>query len=549
VRTPTVPALGVGVGLRAPHYRQFLEQLPRVGWLEVHTENYLSRSGWDWHVLRQLRRDYPFSLHGVGLGLGSARGFSETHLERVQALVDAVEPVLVSEHLCWSALHDRHLNDLLPLTLNGAALALLCERVGRVQDVLGRQILLENVSAYVRFRADTMSEAAFLAEVSRRTGCGLLLDVNNLYVNQCNHGEDALAAIAALPVGSVAEIHLAGHLATPHALIDHHGARVAPPVWDLYRAALARFGQIPTAIEWDTDIPALDVLLAEADRAAAIAASFAPPPATPAAPAALACAVVADETLAEAQHDFGQAMIDARREPRMLDALQPGLLACGIGIYRGNLVGAWNKALSAAYPVIRQLVGDDFFEGLARFYGKGHPSREADLNRFGEHFAAFLADFEPVAGFPYLPDMARLEWSLHQAYYAPDTPAQGAARLAGLTPEQLEARCFKLHPACTLHASAWATVQLWLAHQPGGPAFPEQMAIDSRALVTRPGWQTRLVPLAQDAYAALASLAAGEDFGKALDAAFAVDEAFDVGAHLKQWFELEIFSCIHTGAG
>jgi len=549
VRTPIVPALGVGVGLRAPHYRQFLEQLPRVGWLEVHTENYLSRSGWDWHVLRQLRRDYPFSLHGVGLGLGSARGFSETHLERVQALVDAVEPVLVSEHLCWSALHDRHLNDLLPLTLNGAALALLCERVGRVQDVLGRQILLENVSAYVRFRADTMSEAAFLAEVSRRTGCGLLLDVNNLYVNQCNHGEDALAAIAALPVGSVAEIHLAGHLATPHALIDHHGARVAPPVWDLYRAALARFGQIPTAIEWDTDIPALDVLLAEADRAAAIAASFAPPPATPAAPAALACAVVADETLAEAQHDFGQAMIDARREPRMLDALQPGLLACGIGIYRGNLVGAWNKALSAAYPVIRQLVGDDFFEGLARFYGKGHPSREADLNRFGEHFAAFLADFEPVAGFPYLPDMARLEWSLHQAYYAPDTPAQGAARLAGLTPEQLEARCFKLHPACTLHASAWATVQLWLAHQPGGPAFPEQMAIDSRALVTRPGWQTRLVPLAQDAYAALASLAAGEDFGKALDAAFAVDEAFDVGAHLKQWFELEIFSCIHTGAG
>lgn len=549
MRTPTVPALGVGVGLRAPHYRQFLEQLPRVGWLEVHTENYLSRSGWDWHVLRQLRRDYPFSLHGVGLGLGSARGFSETHLERVQALVDAVEPVLVSEHLCWSALHDRHLNDLLPLTLNGAALALLCERVGRVQDVLGRQILLENVSAYVRFRADTMSEAAFLAEVSRRTGCGLLLDVNNLYVNQCNHGEDALAAIAALPVGSVAEIHLAGHLATPHALIDHHGARVAPPVWDLYRAALARFGQIPTAIEWDTDIPALDVLLAEADRAAAIAASFAPPPATPAAPAALACAVVADETLAEAQHDFGQAMIDARREPRMLDALQPGLLACGIGIYRGNLVGAWNKALSAAYPVIRQLVGDDFFEGLARFYGKGHPSREADLNRFGEHFAAFLADFEPVAGFPYLPDMARLEWSLHQAYYAPDTPAQGAARLAGLTPEQLEARCFKLHPACTLHASAWATVQLWLAHQPGGPAFPEQMAIDSRALVTRPGWQTRLVPLAQDAYAALASLAAGEDFGKALDAAFAVDEAFDVGAHLKQWFELEIFSCIHTGAG
>lgn len=542
-----------GIGLRATHYRQFLEQLPPVGWLEVHTENYLSRSGWDWHVLRQLRRDYPFSLHGVGLGLGSARGFSETHLARVRALVDAVEPALVSEHLCWGALHDRHLNDLLPLTLDGAALALLCERVGRVQEALGRQILLENVSAYVRFRADTMSEAAFLAEVSRRTGCALLLDVNNLYVNQCNHGEDALAAIAALPVGSVAEIHLAGHLATPHALIDHHGAEVAPPVWELYRAALARFGPVPTLIEWDTDIPALDVLLAEADRAAAIAASFAVSPATqaiPAAPAAFACAALADETLAEAQHDFGHAIIDAGREPRVLSALQPGPLAsCGLGIYRGNLIAGWNKALSTAYPVIRQLVGDEFFGGLARFYGKAHPSRDADLNRFGEQFAAFLAGFEPAAGFPYLPDMARLEWSLHQAYYAPDTPAQGVARLAGLTPEQLEASRFTLHPACALHASAWATAQLWLAHQPGGPAFPEQMAIDSRALIARPGWQVRLVPLAQGVYAALASLAAGEDLGTALDAAFAADEAFDVGVHLKQWFELGIFSDIDPGPG
>lgn len=272
---PVQHSLGVGVGLRAPHYRDFLARRPKVGWLEVHTENYLARSGFDWHVLQQLRRDYPVSLHGVGLGLGSARGFSDAHLERVAALVEAIDPVLVSEHLSWGAAHDRNLNDLLPLTLDLPMLDLLAERVERVQQRLGRQLLLENVSAYVRFRDDAMSEAQFMAALARRTGCGLLLDVNNLYVNQCNHGEDALAALAAIAPGSVGEIHLAGHLATPDMLIDHHGAAVAQPVWDLYRAALERFGSLPTLIEWDTDIPPLDELLAEARKAEAIAGAFA----------------------------------------------------------------------------------------------------------------------------------------------------------------------------------------------------------------------------------------------------------------------------------
>ena len=272
---PVQHSLGVGVGLRAPHYREFLARRPKVGWLEVHTENYLARSGFDWHVLQQLRRDYPVSLHGVGLGLGSARGFSDDHLERVAAVVEAIDPILVSEHLSWGAAHDRHLNDLLPLTLDHAMLDLLAERVERVQQRLGRQILLENVSSYVRFRDDAMSEAQFMAALARRTGCGLLLDVNNLYVNQCNHGEDALDALAAIAPGSVGEIHLAGHLATPEMLIDHHGAAVAQPVWELYRAALARFGSLPTLIEWDTDIPPLDELLAEARKAEVIAGAFA----------------------------------------------------------------------------------------------------------------------------------------------------------------------------------------------------------------------------------------------------------------------------------
>ena len=231
---PPVPVLaGAGVGLRAAHYRDFLARRPKVGWLEVHTENYLQPSGWDSHVLQTLRQDYPLSLHGVGLGLGSARGFSEAHLQRVRAVVERTEPALVSEHLCWGAVAQRQLNDLLPLALNGAALDVLCARVGRVQEVLKRPILLENVSTYLRFADDAMSEAQFLAELARRSGCGLLLDINNLYVNQCNHGEDALLALHSIAPGSVGELHLGGHLLTPHAVIDHHGAAVADPVWEL----------------------------------------------------------------------------------------------------------------------------------------------------------------------------------------------------------------------------------------------------------------------------------------------------------------------------
>lgn len=259
--------LGVGVGLRARHYRDFLDGRPPVGWIEVHSENHFGEGGYDRHVLARVREDYPVSLHGVGLGVGSAEGLAHDHLGKLERLVDAIQPALVSEHLCWGAALGRHFNDLLPLAYTRAALALVAGRIHQVQELLGRRILVENVSAYLEFRASEMSEAEFIAELVRRTGCGVLLDVNNLYVNQLNHGSDARVAIAAIPADSVCEIHLAGHLVTEHCVIDHHGDRVADAVWRLYDAALERFGPVPTLIEWDTDVPELAVLLEEAEKA------------------------------------------------------------------------------------------------------------------------------------------------------------------------------------------------------------------------------------------------------------------------------------------
>ncbi|RKP59419.1 DUF692 domain-containing protein [Pararobbsia silviterrae] len=255
---------GVGIGLRHAHYRDFLARVPAIDWVEVHSENYFGDGGYDLHVLATVRRDLPVSLHGVGLGLGSPTPLDLEHLAKLARLAARIEPAAVSEHLCWGATPAGHLNDLLPMPLTRDALDRLCARIARVQDALRRPVLIENVSTYLRFRDDTFGETGFLAELARRTGCGVLLDVNNLYVNACNHGEDPIAAIDALPPACVGEIHLAGHRVTEVAVVDDHGARVAPDVWRLYEHAVRRFGDVPALIEWDTDVPALDVLLDEA---------------------------------------------------------------------------------------------------------------------------------------------------------------------------------------------------------------------------------------------------------------------------------------------
>ncbi|MCS0583884.1 DUF692 family protein [Massilia pinisoli] len=526
------PAQGAGIGLRAPHYRAFLDDKPAVGWVEVHTENFIARGGHDWHVLRAVRRDYPVGLHGVGLGLGSVHGFSDDHLARVAALVAAIEPALVSEHLAWGALRDRQLNDLLPLPLDGAALDLVATRVMRVQDAIKRRILVENVSTYVRFAADAMSEAQFLAELARRTGCGVLLDVNNLYVNERNHGEDPYAAIEALPRASVGEIHLGGHLVTADGVIDHHGAKVAPPVWDLYRAALARFGAVPTLVEWDTDLPPLAVLLDEAARADTIAAATAGQGAGGDLIITVDPAPRAD--LDTIQQAFGVALFDAAGDMALVPLLKGD--ARRVGIYRGNLAAHWTRALASAYPVLRRLVGDDFFDALAGVFGRAHPARDPDLNRFGAELPDFLAGFPPAADHPYLPDVARLEWCVHEAWFAPDDDGP-APTVAGLAPDAFEAARAVLHPALRLHASPWATVALWRAHQDGGPAFPDALRADTHALVLRARVAVTVEAISAAEYAALACLAHGGTFGAALDAAFDVDGDFDVAAHLRRWLD------------
>ncbi|HEY2929392.1 DUF692 domain-containing protein, partial [Piscinibacter sp.] len=251
----TLPA-AAGIGLRFPHHQAVLDTRPPVAWLEAHTENYMG-GGPSIRTLEAIRRDYPISLHGVGLSLGSAEGLDSAHLQRIREVVRRIEPGLVSEHLSWSIVGGTYIADLLPLPMTDEALDLVCRHVDQTQAFLRRRILVENPSSYLRYQHSTLAEWDFLAAVAQRTGCGILCDVNNIYVSACNHGWDASTYLAALPAHAIGEIHLAGHtlrqLEGGQTLrIDDHGSRVAPEVWALYRQALARFGAVPTLVEWDT---------------------------------------------------------------------------------------------------------------------------------------------------------------------------------------------------------------------------------------------------------------------------------------------------------
>lgn len=275
----TLPA-GAGVGLKPEHYRDILNGSPAVQWLEVHPENYMGAGGPPHHVLEQVRARFPLSLHGVGLSIGGAQPLSRDHLRRLRALVDRYQPASFSEHLAWSTHETAYMNDLLPLPYTAETLALVAGHVDETQEALGRRILIENPSTYVAFTSSEMSEIEFLAELARRTGCGLLLDVNNVFVSAVNHGFDPEAYVDQFPMGFVGEVHLAGHAEIDggdetRLAIDTHDRMVADPVWALYRRVVARAGALPTLIEWDADIPEWPQLEAEARRADAILQSHA----------------------------------------------------------------------------------------------------------------------------------------------------------------------------------------------------------------------------------------------------------------------------------
>lgn len=270
----TMPARA-GAGLKAQHADEILSDNYKIGFLEVHAENYMGSGGHPHRILTKIRENFPVSIHGVGLSIGSEKGLDPEHLQRLSTVVKRYEPALVSEHLAWSTHDDSYFNDLLPVPYDDETLAIVCNHIDQVQNALGRKMLLENPSTYAAFESSTMSETDFIREIAARTGCGLLLDVNNVLVSAVNHGFSAMRYLVDFPIELVEEIHLAGHAEDQdedgsRLLIDAHDRPVDDEVWALYESLIQRTGPLPTLIEWDNDIPDWPILRREAELADAI---------------------------------------------------------------------------------------------------------------------------------------------------------------------------------------------------------------------------------------------------------------------------------------
>ena len=283
LRFPAHPIEGLaGTSLKPEHLPSILDAPKTRGFFEVHAENYMGAGGPPHRALNAIRRDYPLSLHGVCMSIGGPRSLDKAHLERFRRLVERYEPALVSEHLAWSTHETAYFNDLLPLPYTAATLAIVCDHIDEVQEAIGRRMLLENPSTYVAFRESTLCETDFIGSVARRTGCDLLLDVNNVFLSAANHGFSAREYLADFPLSEVREIHLAGHSEQTddegdRLIIDSHDGPVADAVWKLYEIVIARAGSLPTLVEWDSSIPEWPVLRAEAAAAQAILDRFAAP--------------------------------------------------------------------------------------------------------------------------------------------------------------------------------------------------------------------------------------------------------------------------------
>ena len=414
-----------GLGIRAELFEPVFDEKPTLGFFEAHSENYFGDSIARAKLL-ELREDYPISLHGVGLSLGRADQLDTNHLKSLKTLIDAVEPALVSEHLAWSAYSHTHLPDLLPLPLTDQAMQIICQHINQMQDALGRQILLENPSNYLLFDQLQIPEPEFLNAVAEQTGCGLLLDVNNVAVSANNLQRDPLQYVEQINSQFIGQYHLAGY--TPvekngeKLFIDTHNQAVYSDVWQLFQKTIEKHGVRPTLFEWDSDFPEFSVLLEECQKATALLESgdssndsistslpvqqqsLKKPSSNTAEPV----------ELAGLQEQFLNNILEKNKlTPRAIEAHQSR-----IWVYQNNVYVALIEYLEGVFPAVAGVVGNDYFKQLARIVIKKAPPPQGNIHEYGDVLARIVEKRSDLKHIPYLKDLIAYEWALHCAYYA-----------------------------------------------------------------------------------------------------------------------------------
>lgn len=545
---------GFGLGLRTPHYGDFLTARQPVEWLEVITDNFLVDGGKPLQVLERIRRDYPLALHGVAMSLGSTSGLDLGYLARVKALADRIEPLWVSDHLCWIGVGPEPLHDLYPLPYTDEAARHVILHIQQAQAVLGRRLVIENVSSYLQFRGAGdagATEWQFLRHVAQEADCLLLVDVNNIHVSSVNHGFDPIAYLDALPAHRVQQIHLAGHEDRGDHLIDTHDHPVADAVWALYAEARRRFGPVAAMIERDARLPPLPELLAELDQARRVAAQAdaAPPPTAPTAPTAPTGRApatgfsppVAPVALAEVQALIShciRAPAGAIAEAPALALLAPaaGLSAAGrLRIYHHAYRARLTEVLADSLPKTERYLGSALFEAEAAAYTQANPPRARSLNRYGAGFPAYLAARYPDN--PELHELAQLDWDLRQCFDGPDALALSAADARDDPGAHWLRRPQALHPSLVLRWVRTPVVAIWNAidadtEVPEPHPLPQPLGL----VVWRQGLQPHFQTVDVDQAQLLERLQAGDAIDTAC-AALAETGALRDPARLSAWLQ------------
>lgn len=551
---------GMGLGLRTPHYQDFLNAPQPVDWLEVITDNFLVDGGKPLQVLERVRRDYPVAMHGVAMSLGAAGGLDTGYLSRVKALADRIEPLWVSDHLCWIGPGPEQLHDLYPLPYTDEAARLLIRHIRQAQELLKRRLVIENVSSYIEFSTRGSSSGAgaagatewqFLSHVAEEADCLLLVDVNNIHVSSVNHGFDPLAYLEALPAHRVQQIHLAGHADLGDHIVDTHDQAVAEPVWTLFAAARRRFGPVAAMIERDANIPPLPALLEELDRARRVAAHADAGGAAVVPAANPAAAVISPRAPVPAPSAVGLSALQAQLsryvlDPLPVDALPPiaSCLAARPGRSAADRLRVYHHAyrarllevLADSFAKTRLYLGADLFEAEALAFVEAEPPRSRSLNRYGARLPAHLAACYPHN--PELQELAQLDWDLRSCFDGPDVASLSAADAQQDPSASWLRRPRPLHPSLVLRTLRTPVVAIWNAID-ADAEVPEALALAAPAhlVVWRKGLQPHFQTVDPTQAQFLQRLQAGESIEASAGALLDADHG-GAAAHLAAWLQL-----------
>ncbi len=532
--------LGHGIGLRAEHFQEILESKPKVDWFEAISENFMDTDGRPLRILEKIRADYPIGLHGTSLSIGSADGLNAIYLEKLKKLAERIQPAIVSDHLCWSDHGGKRLFDLLPLPFTEESLQLVVQHVDQLQSFLDRRILLENVSAYVSFKHSEMTEWDFLNQVARKSGCGILLDVNNIYVNSFNHGFDALEYLNGISPELVFQYHISGHSNKGKFLFDTHIGEVIDPVWQLYATAVGRFGDISSLIEWDTDIRALNELLELNDKSREIASQIEPRATShePRKEKSGAWSAGPGPRLNEVQSMFTDEML-RKNKTKLADLLQPQSGDPGIErleVYAEGYPARIKETLLECYPAINKVMGEGVFTELALEFARSCDFNHYNLSHAADTFPDFLQINPRSEEFPFLRDLARLELAVQNSFHAEVKPSATGADFAEKAVSDGENLIFQFQPHVFGIRSFWPILDIWNARK----LSPDQIKIQMEgraqaALVYRRGEQVVCQKAGALEVAVLQSLMEGNPLGKAFDVMTEADDMTPIQSWFASW--------------